>query len=140
MRGRTGIAKMRSQPSSVLDGASPAEVFHGGRKPRSAILPHFNPVKKIDCDRIAAFRSVIHENQAARMKSKNLTSEPLQVGQSVRIQKQEKSYTWSEVGQVSSVRDHGKSSPMTATPRSFVTAGTSSRRSPVHMSFRTHSG
>ena len=80
----------RSQPSSVLDGASPAEVFNGGRRPRSTILPHFDPPKKVDVDRIMVFRSVIHENQAAKMNSKNLASEPLQVGPSVLIQKQEK--------------------------------------------------
>ena len=65
---------------------------------RSAVLPNFIPVEQVDCDRIAAFRSVIHENQAARMKSKDLESEPLQVGQYVRIQKREKPFTWSEVG------------------------------------------
>ena len=42
------------------------------------------------------------------MKSKNLASEPLQVRQSVCIQKQEKTYTWSEEGQKSSMRDHEK--------------------------------
>ena len=87
---RTGIPEMRSQPSSVLDGASSAEVFNGGRRPRSTILPHFDPPKKVDVDRIMVFRSVIHENQAAKMNSKNLASEPLQVGPSVLIQKQEK--------------------------------------------------
>ena len=97
---RTGIAEMRSQPSSVLDGASPAEVFNGGRRPRSAILPHFDPQKEVDIQRIMAFRSVIHENKAAKMKSMNLALEPLQVGQSVCIQKQEKPHTWSEEGQI----------------------------------------
>ena len=72
-------------------------------------MPNFIPVEQVDCDRIAAFRSVIHENQAASMKSRDMESEPLHVGQYIGIQKREKPFIWSEVGQVSSVTDHGKS-------------------------------
>ena len=43
------------------------------------------------------------------MKSKDLESEPLQVGQYECIQKREKPFTWSEVGRISSVTEHGKS-------------------------------
>ena len=60
---RTGLEEMRSQPSSVLDGASPGKVFHGGRKLRSAVLHSIIPVEQVDCNGIAAFRSVIHENE-----------------------------------------------------------------------------
>ena len=45
---KTGIAEMSSQPSSVLNWASPAKVFNGGRMVRSAILPHFAQQKEID--------------------------------------------------------------------------------------------
>ena len=83
---RRGSEEMRSLPSSVLDGAAPAEVFHGGRRLRSAIQPNFLPRKPVDCDRIAAFRSIINEEQAAKMKSQDLESKPLQVGQPVRMQ------------------------------------------------------
>ena len=45
---RTGIKEMRSTTSSVLDGISPAQVFHGGRKLRSAVQPNFLPREQID--------------------------------------------------------------------------------------------
>ena len=46
---RTGLKEMRSQPSSVLDGASPAEVFHGGRKPRLQLSgPKFMRIRLLE--------------------------------------------------------------------------------------------
>ena len=79
------------------------------RRPRSAILPHFDPPKEEDVRKIMVFRSIILEKQAANMKARNSALELFEVGQNVRIQNRKKTFTWSREGQVLDRRDHGKS-------------------------------
>ena len=75
---------MRSVPSPVLNGASPAQVFHGERKLRSAVLPNFLTREQFDMNWIGAYRASIHEKQAATMKTLALEQKPPQLNRSVR--------------------------------------------------------
>ena len=57
--------------------------------------------------------SAIHERQAALMKSRVREQKPLQLDQLVRMQIQEKPFTWSEFGRVYAISDHVKSCQVT---------------------------
>ena len=104
---RTGIAEMRTQPSSVLNWAAPAETFHGGRMPRSSVLPALPETKNVN--EIMAFRSAWLEKMAANAKSRSSASMQLAEGDKVRIQDHIKPFKWSRVGEVLTKREHGSS-------------------------------
>ena len=74
---RTGLEEMRSLPSRVLHGASPAQVFHGGRKLRSAVLLNFLTREQLDLNWIDAYRASIHERQATTIKARAQEQKPL---------------------------------------------------------------
>ena len=105
---RVGIAEMRTQPSSVLNWAAPAETFHGGRMPRSPLLP-FLPDNAKNVNEIMAFRSFLLEKQAANAKSRASASMPLAQGDKVRIQDHVKPFKWTRIGEVLTQRQHGPS-------------------------------
>ena len=104
---RTGIAEMRTQPSTVLNGAAPAETFHGGRMPRSSILPALPHDKNVN--EIMAYRSAWMEKMAATAKARASASAQLAEGDKVRIQDQKKPFKWSVIGEVLTKREHGSS-------------------------------
>ena len=76
---------------------------------RSAIQPNFLPRDKLDMNRISAFRAAMYERKAAAMKTRAWSQKPMTPGQLVRMQLREKPYTWSEMGHVTGVTDHGES-------------------------------
>ena len=102
---RSGIFEMRSQPSGALDGTAPAQMFHGGRMPRSPVLPHL-PVD-IDTYKIHAHRSWLAEKDAAKALTKAKDSPPFVPGDRVRIQAHEKPMLWDRVGEIKIRKDHG---------------------------------
>ena len=93
---KSGIFEMRSQPSRALDWTSPAQIFHGGRMPRSPILPHL-PVD-IDTYRIHAHRSWLAERDTANARTNRM-----------RIQGHEKPKLWDRMGEIKARREQGNS-------------------------------
>ena len=98
---------MRTQPSGALGGAAPAQVLHGGRMPRSFLLPHLT--EDIDISKVRAHRTWLAEEAAAKAHTRAKESPLFKPVDRLRVQGRGGPMLWNRVGEVEVKKDQGNS-------------------------------